>query len=93
MKIQTYLLTFAAYAILYMLRQGYSFSKPYFRAHFHYPIIFVSILDTCLFSGMGIGYLLRYKLINERRPMKYFLLMSLTMCLFFAFLPMAAIFS
>lgn len=93
MKLQAYLLTFAAFAILYMLRQGYSYSKPYFRAHFHYPIIFVSILDTCLFTGMAIGYLLRYKLINERQPMKYFLLMSLAMCLFFAFLPVAAIFS
>jgi sugar phosphate permease len=91
MKVAAYVLTFVGFAVLYMLRQGYSFSKPYVRAHFHYSILFVSMIDACLYGGMGIGYLLRYKLIDERRPMKHFLCMSLSMCLLFSFLPLASL--
>ena len=91
MKVTAYVLTFVGLATLYMLRQGYNFSKPYFRTHFQYSILFVSMIDACLYGGMGIGYLLRYRLIDERRPMKHFLCMSLSMCLLFSFLPMASL--
>lgn len=60
MSKKVYLITFSAILLLYMLRQIYSFGKPYLKAQYKLTHFFMSLLDAIASFFMGIGFLLRF---------------------------------
>ena len=63
--LRSYLLTFSGMTLLYMLRAGYSYSKPYIKQQYQFSLLFLSLVDACQFIGLGLAFLLKYLLFDQ----------------------------
>ena len=93
MKVKAYVLTFCGIVALYMLRMGYTYSKRYFKTHFHFSTFFVSLMDSSIYFGIGFGFIFRYLLVSDTHSLKYSRRMALFLSLFFSLLPLSTQFT
>lgn len=91
MSVKVFLLSFTGILMLYMLRSGYSFSKPYLREQYKLSSYYISLMDALIFLGVGIGFMLRYYFAGSGHPIKILRNNGLMMCLFYLCIPMLPI--
>ena len=66
MRFSVYLWTFLAWGLVYCLRAGYGFSKPYFQREFQISNMFLAIIDAFQYSGLAVGFATKYFLYDTR---------------------------
>lgn len=86
-RFRAYLLTFSGMTLLYTLRAGYSFAKPYIMRQYHISNLFISIVDAFQFVGLGVAFIVKYKLFSNGYSIGEFKTNGLLMCLFYLLMP------
>jgi predicted MFS family arabinose efflux permease len=75
-------------ALLYTLRAGYSYAKPYIRKQYGMSNFFISVVDAFQFCGLGIAFLVKYKIFGNVYTVGEFKTNGLLMCIFYLLMPL-----
>lgn len=60
MRPAVYIIAYIGHMMVYILRNSYMYSKPFFKAQFKFTTMFVCIMDSALLSGIGLSSIMRY---------------------------------
>ena len=87
MALKVYILTFTGMMLLYMLRAGDSYSKPYIRGKYQFSLFFLSLVDAVQFIGLGTAFLLKYLIFDQKFTTNQFKNNGVGMCISYILIP------
>jgi hypothetical protein len=87
MSSRIYALTFSGMVLLYMLRAGYSYCKPYIKKQYQFSLLFLSLIDALQFIGLGLGFLLKYFLYKQQHTITQFTINGAVMTSIYILIP------
>ena len=85
-RVRAYLLTFSGMTILYTLRAGYSYAKPYIMRQYSINNLFISVVDAFQFIGQALAFMIKYKMGYEY-TIGEFMKNGMLMCIFYLLMP------
>jgi sugar phosphate permease len=88
MSLKVYFLTFSGMMLLYMMRAGYSFSKPYIRGQYVFTNFFLSLVDAFQFLGLGIAFMIKYKVFGQKYSIDKLKNHGIGMCIAYFLMPL-----
>jgi sugar phosphate permease len=91
-KVAVFFFTFLTYSSLHMMRTTYSFNKSNFQKIFGLSNLLLGTLDTLLFLSLSIGVMLRYSILNSRKPVEACIGAAIPCCIGFLVIPLISLF-
>ena len=89
--LKVYVLSFSAMVLLYMMRAGYSYAKPYIQTKYQFSLLYLSLVDAFQFIGLGLAFLLKYFLFDQNFTISQFNRNGIIMSIFFLLIPLLPI--
>lgn len=86
-----FILTFATYATVHMMRTTYSFNKHSFQSVFGISDFFLGCVDSLIYLTLAIGIFLRYSILNSNKPVQACLYTAIPTIIGFTVIPVISL--
>ena len=90
--IKVYILSLMGMVMLYTLRAGYSYAKPYIQKQYQFSILFLSLVDAVQFLGLALAFLFKYFLFDQHFTVTNFTKTGIIMSISYFLMPLMASF-